>query len=527
MADGVGGTTEGWLELFLTPSEKHEFSNWKEEVEDKSFTHKATANIFDKIAALLPAYIAPNLITLVGLCCLGQAWYICSKYGTEHPAFCTWFSIVNILIFFITNSVDSRHAARLKQNTSLGELFKYNVDCCSTVFLALLTTFCVGGTSFSTQWYAVQTAQLTLFTKHLSAFHRQAGIRYNVLTGPGEVLILIMGLLTIRAFFGLDFIVELYGVTVHQGVKFFGIYNLADGLPVTRAANHVLDKIIDPVELGAEAIKALYHLMYITAVVKALILPDPHGWSRFGISTSLLMRLSTPFLMHVGLDYAAGSFDAICDGLFMAVLTSDVTLAKMSGREIHPWVVLMSMGSILSNTAVLTLVGVYYIAVFGDICHYMNVPLLTVCKNVYCDGVYDLCHIGHKNLFKRALTFGNRLFVGVCGDKDCSNYKRPPIMTHDERCAEVRGCKAVTKVIENAPCFGITQEFIDEHQIHVVAFGQEYEERWPDPKDDIYYGHARMIGIAKSMPRTPGLSTSDLISRIQKSQPAGAKKSQT
>ena len=89
------------------------------------------------------------------------------------------------------------------------------------------------------------------------------------------------------------------------------------------------------------------------------------------------------------------------------------------------------------------------------------------------------------------MTHGNRLFVGVCGDADCANYKRPPIMTHDERCAEVAACKAVTKVIENAPCFGITKDFIDKHQIHIVAFGQEYEERWPDPKDDKYYSYPR------------------------------------
>jgi cytidyltransferase-like protein len=150
----------------------------------------------------------------------------------------------------------------------------------------------------------------------------------------------------------------------------------------------------------------------------------------------------------------------------------------------------------------------------------MNLPLLTVCRNVYCDGVYDLCHIGHKNLFKRALTNGNRLFVGVCNDEDCSGYKRPPIMTHDERCAEVEACKAVTKVIPNAPCFGITQEFVDKHQIHVVAMGQEYFDKYPNPDDDPYYGYVRKIGIAKGMPRTPGLSTSDLIKRIQKAAPA-------
>lgn len=102
--------------------------------------------------------------------------------------------------------------------------------------------------------------------------------------------------------------------------------------------------------------------------------------------------------------------------------------------------------SLLSHTAIFVLCCVYYIAVFGDLCHHLNMPLLTVCRNVYCDGVYDLCHIGHKNLFKRALTYGNRLFVGVCNDEDCSNYKRPPIMTSAERCAEVAACKAVTKV---------------------------------------------------------------------------------
>jgi cytidyltransferase-like protein len=134
----------------------------------------------------------------------------------------------------------------------------------------------------------------------------------------------------------------------------------------------------------------------------------------------------------------------------------------------------MSSASLLSHTVIFSLCLVYYIAVFGDLCHHMNLPLLSVCRNVYCDGVYDLCHIGHKNLFKRALTNGNRLFVGVCNDEDCSGYKRPPIMNHAERCAEVEACKAVTKVIPNAPCFGITQEFLDKHQIHVVACGQEY-----------------------------------------------------
>ena len=200
----------------------------------------------------------------------------------------------------------------------------------------------------------------------------------------------------------------------------------------------------------------------------------------------------------------------------MAVLTSDVTLAKMSQRELHPYVVVMSLMSSLSHTTILLLVILYFGAVFVDLSSYLNMPMFSVCVNVYCDGVYDLCHIGHKSLFQRALGYGNRLFVGVCSDEDCSSYKRPPVMTHDERCNEVQNCKSVTKVIPNAPCFGLTKEFIDKHQIHVVAYGEEYLQRYPDPNDDPYYGYPRNIGIARPMPRFEGLSTSQLIQRIVK-----------
>ena len=110
--------------------------------------------------------------------------------------------------------------------------------------------------------------------------------------------------------------------------------------------------------------------------------------------------------------------------------------------------------------------------------------------------------------------------MGVVGDEDASSYKRPPIMTHDERCAEVEACKSVTKVICNSPCFGLTEEFINAHQIHVVVYGEEYLERCLNLDDNPYYSYVRKIGIARTLPRYDGLSTSELIRRIQSSRPA-------
>lgn len=554
-------TTENWLELFLTTPEKYRFGQWKEEIADKSLSGQLLLPLWIFLSEHVPATVAPNVLCLGGLGLLGQAWYVVFHYGgAPTSAGYPFFAATVISVFFALNSMVLVHADRIRQRTPLGDFFKYATDSAATVFLSVLTTYCLLGgtikndsnsnssgdnninnnsadTMTEIQWYAVQTAQLVLFVKHLSAFDRQAGLRYNVFSGPGEVIFTAVSLLAIRATVGFDWLWSFAQTTLetvltkiddHGG----GLIDVDDIAKIYSSMTPFL------------MLKYGYYAMYLLAVTKTLLLQNPHGWSRFGLSASLLMRL-IPALLYFhsddvirvggdigGLDAEAlaadvpvvGMADVICDGLFMAVLTSDLTLAKMGGREIHPWVVLMSLAAVFSHSTILALVITYYIAVFADLCAYLNLPLLTTCRNVYCDGIYDLCHVGHKMLFQKALAYGNRLYVGVVGDTDANAYKRPPIMTGAERCAEVEACKAVTKVIPDAPCFGLTKEFLDRHQIHVVAYGEEYLERYPDPKDDPYYRVPREMGIARPLPRTQGLSTSDLIRRIQKARPADQKK---
>ena len=72
-------------------------------------------------------------------------------------------------------------------------------------------------------------------------------------------------------------------------------------------------------------------------------------------------------------------------------------------------------------------------------------------------------------------------------------------------------CKHVYKVIEDAPCNPgeLDAAFIKKHNIHIVAHGEEYE-----TEDDLYYKIPRDLGITRILPRTGGMSTSDLIRRI-------------
>ena len=108
-----------------------------------------------------------------------------------------------------------------------------------------------------------------------------------------------------------------------------------------------------------------------------------------------------------------------------------------------------------------------------------------------------------------ALHHGNRLVVGVMSDEDTMEYKRRPIMTTKERCAEVANCKFVSQVIPNAPCFGLTKEFLLEHNIHVVSYGEGYSR--PGGR---YSQAAQVHGIEVESPRTDGISTSGVIKRI-------------
>jgi len=267
--------------------------------------------------------------------------------------------------------------------------------------------------------------------------------------------------------------------------------------------------------------RALYIGMFIFVIFRIALSKrgrERHPWTYWSLLGVMSLRGASTALSRAFLTvHEISEHDVILDGLFMALITSDLIVAKMANREFHSLVGIMTTLVILPhlNFLILCFVVFYYITVFGDLMNHLNLPLFQMCSNVYCDGIYDLCHVGHKNVFRKALKFGNRLFVGVVGDTDANDYKRPPIMSAAEREAEVGSCKCVTKVIGNAPCFGLTQEFIKEHRIHLVCFGQEYLDRFPDPEDDPYYKVPRKMGIARPLARTPGLSTSDLIARIQ------------
>lgn len=136
---------------------------------------------------------------------------------------------------------------------------------------------------------------------------------------------------------------------------------------------------------------------------------------------------------------------------------------------------------------------------------------------VYVDMVGDLFHAGHVELLRAARAHGDYLIVGVLSDETAASYKRTPITTLAERVAVIEACRLVDEVIADAP-FQVDQAFLDEHDIATVVHGDDLS---PEGAEAVY-GAALAAGKLQYVPRTSGISTTDLIQRVLHANAAGS-----
>ena len=129
---------------------------------------------------------------------------------------------------------------------------------------------------------------------------------------------------------------------------------------------------------------------------------------------------------------------------------------------------------------------------------------------VYVDMVADLFHYGHVELLRQARALGDYLLVGVHADELVIAHKRKPILTMEERVACLAGCRYVDEVLPNAP-WVTDRSWIENHNINLVVHGSDYSQ------EDLSQTHAAAIemGILRTVPYTPGISTTEIIQRCK------------
>lgn len=132
---------------------------------------------------------------------------------------------------------------------------------------------------------------------------------------------------------------------------------------------------------------------------------------------------------------------------------------------------------------------------------------------IWMDGVFDMMHYGHMNAFRQGRSLGTYLIVGVNSDETITACKGKPICSEQERIETVRGCKWVDEVVEGVP-YVMNDEYLSEI---ITKYRIDYVVHGDDPcivDGKNVYESAIKLGKYLTIPRTEGVSTTDIVGRM-------------
>ena len=122
-------------------------------------------------------------------------------------------------------------------------------------------------------------------------------------------------------------------------------------------------------------------------------------------------------------------------------------------------------------------------------------------RRIITFGTYDVFHVGHVKLLKRARLQGDYLIVGVSSDElNFSKKGRNPVYSLDNRMEIIGSLKFVDEVfVEHS--LEAKRQYILETKADVLVMGDDWVGRFDEFKDicEVVY-----------LPRTPSVSTTEI-----------------
>ncbi len=129
----------------------------------------------------------------------------------------------------------------------------------------------------------------------------------------------------------------------------------------------------------------------------------------------------------------------------------------------------------------------------------------------YTTGVYDMFHVGHLNILRRAKEQCDYLIVGVSTDENVQTYKhKKPVICYEQRKAIVEAIKYVDEVVpqENMDKFAAWEKY----HFDVIFHGDDW--KGSSMYDEIESKLASVGCDLVFLPHTDGVSTSEIYEKI-------------
>ena len=124
-------------------------------------------------------------------------------------------------------------------------------------------------------------------------------------------------------------------------------------------------------------------------------------------------------------------------------------------------------------------------------------------------GTFDMFHYGHLRILQRSRELCDRLVVGVSGDAfyRSKSKSHPLVFPYEQRAAIVRELRCVDEVFEEES-EELKADYVRRYKAGIFIIGADYQGVFDWLKE------ACGVEIAY-LPRTPGVSTTDLFSRLK------------
>ena len=130
---------------------------------------------------------------------------------------------------------------------------------------------------------------------------------------------------------------------------------------------------------------------------------------------------------------------------------------------------------------------------------------------VYVQGTWDLFHIGHLNILRKARRIATKLIVGVNTDKSVQEYKGDyPVIPYQERVEILKACSLVDEVVMSKMIFNIDN--LKKLNVDVIVLGSDWKNRYLEGKEEAQKAGIEIIYF----PYTEGISTTEIKAKIRR-----------
>jgi len=126
--------------------------------------------------------------------------------------------------------------------------------------------------------------------------------------------------------------------------------------------------------------------------------------------------------------------------------------------------------------------------------------------NIITFGTFDVFHLGHLRILQRAKKLGDYLFVGISTDAlNFSKKGRNPVYSQKERMEIVDSIRYVDRVFFEE---SLEQKasYLKQYKADILVMGDDWQGE---------FDHFQKICKVVYLPRTPSISTSEVIEKIR------------